>query len=212
MPYDRTKIANLTIGHCGIGISIGDVDNESSAEAIAVRRYFDHCRDTLLELIPWPFATRRHTLVPLTMAPEYENEWNFMYEVPNFCRRVNKIVNPMRRQPVTQEDHIPFKVVDYYPDGVDQTSSGKVILCDEEGAVMEFNYAVEDVGLFSASFAHALSLFIATMASVSLRVNAKIVAAISMQWDRWYQENAIQAQEAGQPDPNPISSFESERG
>ena len=43
MPYDKTIISNMTLGHLSIGLTIGDFETENSAEADACRLWFDPC-------------------------------------------------------------------------------------------------------------------------------------------------------------------------
>ena len=209
MPYDKTIISNMTLGHLSIGLTIGDFETENSAEADACRLWFDHCTEVLFEMTDWPFATRRVELQELDMDdyPEWEDHWNKIYQYPNFCKRVNRIINPVYRTEPKDEDKIKFRIIDL-------TTGGKAILCDQEDAIAEYNH-LEDldeiVSRFSASYAHAHSLMMATLAAGRLKVSAQIKADVRAEWSLWLAENINQTQDENKPDVEPASSFEQAR-
>lgn len=210
MPYDRTLIANMACSHLGIGLSISDVDNESSAEADACRTFIDHVFEAVLEICPWPFATRQIALQDLGIEnTAYEDQWLYAYMYPNNCKRVNKIINPAKRTPVREEDKIPYRIVSYVDSG--GSDAGKLILCDQEDAILEYNHLVIEPERFSSSFAHVTSLFLAKLTGARLRAAADMIANVNREWDLWLSEATSQSKEEEQPDPDPISTFQSAR-
>lgn len=144
MASSETEVANLALAHLGQN-SITDIDSESSQEAAACRRFYDHARDEMLRRWPWTFAKRRQVLALVEEDPT--DEWGYSYRWPSDCLFPRRIVNG---------DRNPTKdTVDKYL--VESDTSGKLILCDVEDAELEYTARVEDVGLFPADFTLALS-------------------------------------------------------
>ncbi len=202
MPTSKTQICNMALGHVGVAATIQDIDTENSVEAENCRLFFDHCREVILETKPWGFAKREVTLASLGSPP---TGWLYRYKYPNFVKRANRIINPASRTP-GRGNKIPFKVVD----GDDQY--GKAILTDQENAVLEYNYNVTDVNLFSATFVQALSLFLATSIAMPLRVNAEIQTVTQQLFTTWNSEASSLDLEEEEPDQEAASEFETFRG
>lgn len=209
MAYDDTEISNMAIGHLGIGVSIGDIATENSPEANACNRYLDTCKQSVLEMKPWGFATVRWTLAELTFPSTntFYDHWGKRYKFPTDCSRADIIVNPAHRTPPTQSDKIPFKVIKD-TDG----SGGKAILCDIADAVLEGNELTPSTADFSATYALGVSLKLAMMISRQLRVNAKLTQVVRQDYQMWMMEVMDQDFEQGTTDPMPISAYQSARG
>ncbi len=209
MPYDDTTIANMAVGHLGVGISISDIDTDNTAEGIACRRYFTQCRDILLEIKPWDFATVRWTLQTKTFESTdlWYSHWGFRYSMPADCARPDKIIIPGMRVIPNSDSRIPFKVVKN-TDG----DGGRDIMCDERNAILEGNIKEPDVSEFSATFAEVHALFLAVRASSQLRVDPSIKRTLMQEWSMWLAELSSQNDGQSQPDPDPLSQFQSVRG
>lgn len=202
MPYTKTIIGNMALAFVAVGSTVLDVDTERSKEADKIRLFFDHARAVTLEMCPWPFATRQASLQNIGSPFD---DWAFRYDYPAGCRRANKIINPGMRQEVVASQKVEFRVVDKV------TTIGKAILTDQCNAILEYNQDLTDPASFSASFAQAHALFLATLIGPSLRCDAKIIQAVTSQWQGW-QANAIEAARAEQQEPQEQeSSFEAGR-
>jgi hypothetical protein len=208
MPYDDDIIANMALGHVGVGVSINNLSTDNSAEGLACRRYITSCRDTILEMKPWAFATQRWTLQELSFltTDHYAEHWAKRYKRPDDCIRPNRIINPAARTPATETEKIPFKVV-RNTDG----DGGQAILTDQTNAILEGNIANPDTAEYSATFAEGQSLFLATRISPQLRVNPKLSNFVMQQWMAWQAEAMNQNDELGQVDPEPESAYEAVR-
>lgn len=202
MPYTKTDIANLMLGHLGIGESIGNADTENSAEAIQFRRFFEHCRGLLLEMRPWSFVTRRVALQDIGIsATSYKDQWAYRYMYPNDARRINEIINPAQRHPQSETDKIKYRIVD-------ETNNSKAILTDQQNAICEYNYDATDPAVFDSTFAQALSLMIAMSAGPALRVNANIQQMVDQKYEAWKAEASINDLSQAEPDNYPPSEFQ----
>ena len=201
--FTKTTICNMTLSHCGIATYISDIETDNSNEAIQCRLWYEPCRDMLLEMTPWSFAEREVAPSNLGDPPD---AWGYRYLYPNNFKRINHIVDPYQRVPKTVEDKIPYKIQDY-PD-----NAGKIILCDVEDAIINGNYWVTNEGLFTATYAQMLSLFIATNVVTPLRVDANIAARIDKKWATWLSEAQVQSKAERQDDPLPDSEYVTARG
>lgn len=203
MPTSKTEICNMALAHIGVSKAVQDVDTESSTEARACRLFFDHAVRTILEAKPWGFASSQVALVQQTN--DRSDAWGYKYAVPTFVRRINHIVNPATRTP-GQGNEVPFKVAR------NESAFGKCIYTDEEGAILDYNYDVDDVNLFPATFVHALSLFLAASIAQPLRVNASIQQEVQRLYMAWNSEAMTRDMEEGQEDVEPASEFQTVRG
>lgn len=198
MTTSKTQISNFALAHCGIGAAIQDFDNEASAEAEACRLFLDHCRGLMLESQPWSFAQRRVALADLGSPPD---QWVFRYKYPNFCARVNKVINPITRSP-NRDQVIPFLV----ENGGD-TDYGKVILTDQCNAQILYNHDITDLNLFSITARQALSLLLATHIAPQLRVKADLAKLTQDYFSIWSSEAGSLTLGEPQPDQERESQF-----
>lgn len=209
--YTKSRIADMAAGHCKSGVTIDDLDNESTAEAIQARRWFDHVTQFLMENYEWPFATRLFALEKLENTADvsgWQNHWGYRYKFPSDCVKLHRIQNPAIRIPSRQEDEISFRVADQV------NSEGKVILCDEDDAVAEGNHSsfLDNVDLWDVSFAEAHALYLAFRMSPSLNVSDSAKRDLFSQWQAW-QGNAIERakEHDEEPDPEPPSAYQQAR-
>jgi len=207
MSYDETTLANMAIGHIGIGLSIGVLETENSAEAVACRRYFNHCRDFIYRMRRWPFAARLVSLQDLGVTGTlYDGIWAYRYNYPNFAMRINRIVNPAMRTPNTLEDKIKYEIVNK-----DTGSGGKIILCDEDDAIADYNHLIEDVSLWDAEFVENFTTYLAVRIGPSLKCDANLVQQAREQWSQFLKNAMDTADSESQPDVEPPSQFQTVR-
>lgn len=198
----KTQICNMTLGSIGVNARIGDVDTEVSPEAIACRLFYDQVGAQLLEVRPWPFATKRGALVDLGTPPA---DWGYRYKYPTDCALAVKIINPYMRTEGTDKK-IPFKVINL------SDAYGKAILCDIQDAELEYNETITDESLFSFSYVQAYVMGLAAPVGMTLRVDKSIVDNASKQFSGWLEEASLHVMRERQEDPFPISELESARG
>lgn len=197
MPSDQDTICNMALGAIGITTRISGLSTDKSNEGKQCKLFFDHCRKLVLEAKRWPFCARRILLQDLETPP---TGWLFRYKYPADCLRANYIVNPALRTPGT-DNKIPFEIMDL------DDAYGRVILCDQQDAELDFNFDQDDVTLFSATFTQAHITCLSAFLAPALRVDAKIMMDARQQWALWQAEAAQQAQSERQDDPMPESEF-----
>lgn len=84
------EICNLALSHLGDSATIASIDPpEGSAQAEHCARFYPIARDSLLEMHPWNFATRRVSLAALDV-PTWA--WSYAYAVPASCLRVVSVL------------------------------------------------------------------------------------------------------------------------
>lgn len=84
------EICNLALSHLGDSATIASIDPpEGSAQAEHCARFYPIARDSLLEMHPWNFATRRVSLAALAVETW---GWSYAYAVPSSCLRVVSVL------------------------------------------------------------------------------------------------------------------------
>lgn len=84
MAYSDVAICNLALGKIGENAIVALTDNTKSG--IWCNRFFDHVKNTVLDLFDWSPCIERDTLAVLAAAPEYE--YSYQYQLPNDCLHV----------------------------------------------------------------------------------------------------------------------------
>jgi hypothetical protein len=187
----------MALAHVGVTGRIEDVDNENSPEAVNCRIFFDHVVALVLEACEWPFAMIQDNLANIGDPPD---SWLFRYKYPANARIINRIINPAVRTP-GEDQQVPF-IIRKQTDGY-----GKVILCDLENAVVEYNDDITDTGLFSSSFAQAVALGVAAHIAAPLRVDPRIQQSATTNFNTWLAEAITVKQREQQNDPEPDSQM-----
>lgn len=202
MPISKTEICNFALSHCAVSSAIQDVDTENSPEAAACRLFYNQARDTLLELFPWAFATRRFTL---NLLSETYGGWTYAYKYPAVCKRVHHIINPSARTP-TLNEKIPFSIEN------NPVDFGRMILTDQDNAVISYNYNVADENLFSNSFVMSFSYMLASLIAPRLKVKADIQKLTQRAFSVWNSEAAAHNLSEPTHDQERPSEFQVIRG
>lgn len=165
----ETMIGNLALSHIGAKAHIQSLD-EDSAEAEAVKLWFDTSRQMMLEGYDWKFARKRVTLAQDTEDPP-ENIWSYRYVYPSDALTIRKLqqptytLNPLftsASNTLAEPDAIPFEIE------MDSTGERRTILTDLEDAIAVYTFDQENVGLFSTFSVYALSYALAYNISFQL--------------------------------------------
>lgn len=96
MAISKTQIANIALSHLGNGKDINNFDTDSSAEARAVRTFWDMAVDASLKAWNWPFAKTFGELALVEEAPT--SEWCYSYRYPSDCVNAIRIVSGNARE------------------------------------------------------------------------------------------------------------------
>lgn len=83
----ETRICNLALSEAGHKQPIQSI-NSSGAAAVQCKLWYAKCRDTVLALYPWDFATQWITLA-LNPDEDLNSEFGYVYQKPSACIRVH---------------------------------------------------------------------------------------------------------------------------
>lgn len=140
----KTEIANMALRDIGISRTVTDVDLDRTAEAQAIRDYYNITLKTVLRAFPWPFALRRQTLAQLSANPL--TEWGFGYRVPPEALRVWRL--PSGYRPDTRKTILPYEI--------ESDANGEIIYSSESPANVLITVLVTNTELYPADFVTAL--------------------------------------------------------
>lgn len=170
------EICNLSLAHLGDNATVASIDPpEGSIQAEHCARFYPMARDSLLEMHPWNFAMRREALAQLTN--EWP-QWEYTYALPN-----NMITAIAVLPPESQDDYVskfapsdnPAWAHNYSPTvasgqyipqhyTIETRSDGtKILMTNQENALLRYTVRVEDPARFSPLFVMALSWHLASM-------------------------------------------------
>jgi hypothetical protein len=170
-------IANLALAHLGDEATIASLyPPEGSAQAEHAARFYPIARDSLLELHPWNFGSKRVKLVKL--ATNESTEWTYCYMLPTDVLSVVAVMPPDATDDYSA--HIPQNtafgfntditdtaVASAYvpqPFQVEVTQDGsRVIRTDQDEAHIRYNAFITDPTTFSPLFVTTLSWHLASM-------------------------------------------------
>lgn len=145
----EVEICNLALARLGDDSTVSSLNPpEGSAQAGWCARFYPMARDSLLEMHPWKFATRRGYLTP-SSAEAWD--WQFAYAQPANTLRILAVLNP--KAPVDEESQ------PYEPE-LDSTGN-QIILTNVEAAAIRYITRVTDTTRFPPLFTDALSWLLA---------------------------------------------------
>ena len=150
MASSDTEIANFALSHLGVSKPIGNLTTESSAEAVACRRFYANTRDEMLRSFNWPFARQCVALGLVESNPT--DEWQFSYRYPSDCLMVRRMFNSIRNP--TQKSAEKYWIA--------RDATGLLIYTDLDDASAEYTIREEDVLRFPPDFVIALSYRLAS--------------------------------------------------
>lgn len=195
----KIDIFNMALSQTGTSQTVADMD-ERSVERITCSRFYDNARDALLSYkdMNWNFASTRVALADIGNPPD---GWGFQYRYPNDCINALGIWFPSMRYP---EDRyrIPFEVA--------WQADGRVILCDQEEAVLLYVKRVEEAERYPAPFVEALSMRLASLIAMPLKNDPSLAQMLAQQAEQLIQVAMASSLNEGQPDPAPVSIYEAE--
>lgn len=168
----EVNICNLSLSHIGVK-SIAAL-SESTKEARECNLKYPFAREEVLRAYPWNFAEKRVTLALLT---DTYVGFDYAYQYPTDCLDAREIYNPAGSGIGTYFDSttgeyvnkakIEFKVV------VNDDLDSRVILTNQEDAVLIYTAKVTDPNIFDSMFIKMLSHFLASELAVPLRGDSK---------------------------------------
>ena len=147
------EICNLALSHLGDSATIATIDPpEGSAQAEHCARFYPIARDSLLEMHPWNFATRRVSLAALDIDLW---SWAYAYAAPTSCL---KIVSILPNESGSDDETQPYET--------ESAEDGTLIIrTDVESATCRYIYKVTDSARFPPLFVDALARLLASYMS-----------------------------------------------
>lgn len=162
----EVDICNLALSHLGDTATVASLDPpEGSVQAEHCARFYPIARDSLLELHPWGFATRRIQLAQLgTGWPE----WDYSYAQPADALNIIAVLPPDATDDYSQGlSNVPLAAGgSYVPKAFSceiDSNGADVIYSDQEDAVLRYTALVSDTTKFSPLFVMTLSWHLASM-------------------------------------------------
>lgn len=162
----EVDICNLALGHLGDTATVASLDPpEGSAQAEHCARFYPIARDSLLEMHPWGFATKRVQLAQLgTGWPE----WDYSYAQPADALNIIAVLPPYATDDYSQGlSNVPVAAGgSYVPQAFScelDANGADVIYTDQEDAVLRYTALVTDTTKFSPLFVMSLSWHLASM-------------------------------------------------
>jgi hypothetical protein len=145
MSLTKTQIANIALSNLGNGKDINNVDTDTSAEARAVRTYWDMAVDVALKAWNWPFAT---AFVELGLVEENPNiEWCYSYRYPSDCINARRIVSGNPRE--NSSSLVPYMI--------SSDTQGALIFTNKADASLEYTTRIRPYSMWTHDFVLAFS-------------------------------------------------------
>jgi hypothetical protein len=171
---NQTAICNLALLRLGISQPIADI-TENSVAGRACNAVWEQCLTTMLRERPWPFAVRQVGLA--LVGEQLFQDWAFTYRYPTDFINIHRLFPPVTEtaSPVTvsvTSDRIPYPQT--FPYSVGSDTSGRLIHCDVEDAIVTGTYLNEDTAQFDPLFTSALAWFIAAEIALSMTKNREL--------------------------------------
>jgi hypothetical protein len=160
MSLSEVEIANLALSMLGEEASVASLDPpEGSTRAEICARFFGIARDTLLEVTPWNFATRREAL---SEVDDTITEWEYTYAMPTNSITLLSIMAEGQiddySSPYNSQEYVP------QPFHVETLSTGQIVIrTDVENAELRYIVQVTDTTKYPPSFTKALAAHLASM-------------------------------------------------
>ncbi|CAA2140449.1 hypothetical protein [Hyphomicrobium sp. ghe19] len=159
------SICNLALSNIGKQ-NIQSLD-EPGAEPRACKQFYEHSRDTLLQVYPWRFAGKTESLAEV--ANDKPGRWARAYKRPVDCLKIRWV-----RPEYSVRDPGPQTLQEElaYP----HDAEGTTIYCDLSPAFLRYTAKLADPTRFSPMFIEALSWQLATRIAMPLTRDPKIRA------------------------------------
>ena len=183
------SICNLALSHIGTA-TINSLDDPTK-EGRACKLHFAAVRDSVLREHPWNFATKREYLSLLNTTPV---GWSFAYAYPSDCLFARELWQQTRL-----ENPTPFETV--------RGTGGRVIVTNEQDAVLEYTSAVTDATQFDPLFVDALSYKLAAELAMPITRSVPISQAMLNLYLNRLQQAATMDSREGREDPEHPYTF-----
>lgn len=193
----KIDIFNMALSHIGTSQTVAD-EQERSVERITCSRFYDTSRDALLAYkdMDWNFARARVALADIGSPPE---SWGFRYSYPNDCVNALAIDFPGMRYPADRF-MVPFQV--------EWDAAGRVILTDQQEAVLLYVKRVAEAERYPAPFVEAMAMRLASFIAMPLKNDPNLAQLLAQRAEESAQVAMASSLNESQQDLPPISEYE----
>lgn len=159
MAYSEASICNLALAELGDTIITSLTDDSDRARACNL--FYGPTRDAILRAHPWKFATKRADLVALSATPvDTGDAFTYQFPLPVDCAKVQATtLDPTRSA---------WKVE------ANPTTSGRVILCDENTLAIKYTAYITDPAQFDPLFVEALVSRLACRLAIPIKADSAL--------------------------------------
>lgn len=157
MGTSEVDICNLALANIGDSGQITSIDPpDGSTQASLCAKFYPVARDSLLEMHPWDFATKRKALVAVD---NLRTEWQYAYSVPSDVASVIAIMPPDAR-----DDQYDYKTKVAQKYIIESDSYGnRILYTNQQDANIRYTAKVADSTAFSKLFVISLSWHLSGM-------------------------------------------------
>lgn len=158
----KTNLANIALGHLGHAIPISDLDTDTSAEASALRLFYEIALEEMLRSFSWPFATKVAAMQLVEENPLEDEDtterYLYSFRYPSDCLYFRKVINGLISE--SRLSRVHYKII--------SDSQGKLLLCNIEEPCCEYTATfAKEPGRwdpdFIMAFAYRLASYVAPM-------------------------------------------------
>lgn len=179
-------ICNLALSHLGDEAQVVAISPpDGSIQAAQCGRFYPIALSVLLEMHPWPFATKRIAVAPVVNPSP--DDWRYAYAIPSTCIRPLSALFPgtaPRAFGLESDDGSFPYIVEAAQDGA------SILYTNVETAVLRYIDNVRDSSKYTPTFVVALSRLLASYLAGPILKGEAGMAVSQRQWQLFSVEYA----------------------
>lgn len=192
MASSAVDIVNLALSHFGARGRVVSIDPpEDSEEARRAAVAYQPTLDMLLRTHDWNFCRYYVSMAPLDMT--VPGEWNYAYAYPLGCVFAREVFNTTDR-----ENPLPFEVTARVDDVTGEVI-GRLVLTDQESAVLRYTALVTSPGVFDPMFVTAFSYALAVELAPAITKKADMVKSVRDAYAYYLEQATVANANEGYP-------------
>lgn len=195
----EVDICNMALGFLGDTATVSNLSPpEGSAQAGHCSRFYPIARNSLMELHPWGFASKRVALALLDVT--LPSQWKYAYAMPSEAINLLAVLDPNALDDYSaglelngNPGMVPPAAGSYttQPYTVETLDGADVLLTNQENAVLRYTCLVTDTTKFSPLFTEALAWLLASKLAGPLlkgESGVQMASACIKQFQAWYAQ------------------------